>query len=167
MLWYNITFKGVVNSKMAFIKHNHDECISSGISKLENHCKNFNLQLTPIRKYVYEILLKNHKAVGAYQILDILSKSDFSSKPPVAYRALDFLIKEGFVHKIESLNAFVACSHAGEKHSPTFLICKNCWEIVEARAASATKDVINTAKKVNFKIEKSILESTGLCPNCN
>ena len=63
------------------------------------------------------MLLQEHRALGAYAILDRLRDAGFGSQPPVAYRALDFLVENGFVHKIERLNAFVACSHPGASHS--------------------------------------------------
>jgi Fur family zinc uptake transcriptional regulator len=75
---------------------------------------------------VLEILLAQHRALGAYDILDTLREEGLGSQPPFADRALDFLIKNGFAHKIERLNAFIACTHLGQSYMPAFLICRNC-----------------------------------------
>ena len=93
---------------LAFQKHDHDYCFQETIQTVENHCKLHDLRLTPVRRKVLEFLLKEHRALGAYEILDLLREAGFNSQPPVAYRALEFLVNCGFVHKIERLNAFVA-----------------------------------------------------------
>ena len=83
------------------------------LAAAETRCAKESLRLTPVRRKVLELLLQEHRALGAYAILDLLREAGFGSQPPVAYRALDFLAEHGFVHKIERLNAFVACVHPG------------------------------------------------------
>ena len=80
---------------------------------IEKYCKDKNLKLTPVRRKVFELLKDEKSGLGAYRILDLLRVSGFNSQPPVAYRALDFLVEHGFVHKIESQNSFVACREPG------------------------------------------------------
>jgi Fur family zinc uptake transcriptional regulator len=82
----------------------------------DRRCAAEGLRLTPVRRKALELLLKEHRALGAYAILDRLRAAGFGSQPPVAYRALDFLTQHGFAHKIERLNAFIACAHPGESH---------------------------------------------------
>lgn len=151
---------------LAFKKHNHKHCIEKSISEVELMCENAQLILTPVRKRVLEILLKEHQALGAYKILDILREDGFSSQPPIAYRALDFLVSNGFAHKIERLNAFIACAHVGEKHSPAFLICRLCASVAETLPI-ISKGILNqTALTADFVIEEAVLEAEGICPNC-
>ena len=94
-----------------FNDHDHDACFGDAMEEIENHCYEKNLQFTPLRRKVFEFLLRDHKPLGAYEILDLLREEGFASTPPIAYRVLDFLMEQGFVHKIQGLNAFVACSH--------------------------------------------------------
>jgi Fur family zinc uptake transcriptional regulator len=96
--------------------------------------------LTPVRRRVLEILLAQHRALGAYDILDTLREEGLGSQPPVADRALDFLIKNGFAHKIERLNAFIACTHLGQSHTPAFLICWNCAYAWQSRKRNRDQD---------------------------
>ena len=89
-----------------FDPHDHDHCIADALSAAEDACARRKLNLTPVRRRVLEILLQQHKAMGAYDILARLESEGLGSQPPVAYRALDFLVSNGFAHKIEGLNAY-------------------------------------------------------------
>lgn len=149
-----------------FDTHDHAACITQGVDAVADFCAREGLQFTPVRRRVLEILLQQHRALGAYDILDILRQEGLGSQPPVAYRALDFLVKNGFAHKIERLNAFIACSHPGESHSPAFLICRKCDTVAEAEADPATNMLGRSASKIGFRIERAVVEAEGLCPNC-
>ena len=133
----------------------------------ENYCKQHELQFTPVRRKVLEILLKSDSAIGAYAILDQLREAGFKSQPPVAYRALDFLLTYGFAHKIEQLNAFVACVLPGEQHSPAFMICRNCDAVSEMDAFNASDSFSNATSAFGFKIEEAVIEAKGLCGLCS
>jgi Fur family zinc uptake transcriptional regulator len=151
---------------IGFTNHDHAGCIKGTLTQIETHCREAGLQLTPVRRRVLEILLHEHRALGAYYILDKLREEGLGSQPPVAYRALDFLVSHGFVHKIERLNAFVACAHPGEVHDPAFLICRKCDGVAEAQTKSARGQLGSTAKLAGFQIERAVLEAEGICPNC-
>ena len=103
--------------------------------------------------------------MGAYEILERLSAEGIGSKPPVAYRALKFLIAQGFVHKIERLNAFVACSNPDHDHAPAFMICRSCNRVAEASTMIDT-GFAPLAKDNGFVIEQTVIEAQGLCPDC-
>ena len=149
---------------VGFAKHNHASCIKDGMKTVDAHCAQSGLQLTPVRRRVLEILLEKHRALGAYEILDILRSEQLGSQPPVVYRALDFLTANGFVHKIERLNAFVACAHPHGTHAPAFFICLNCDSVAEAHTENA--DLSAIALEAGFKIERTVVEAEGLCPKC-
>lgn len=119
-----------------------------------------------MRRRVLEILLARHRAMGAYEILDTLREEGLGSQPPVAYRALDFLVSHGFAHKIERLNAFIACTHPGQDHTPAFLICRNCDAVAEAHAEPSRGMLGRAASDTGFAIEQAVVEALGLCPNC-
>ena len=124
------------------------------------------LNVTPVRRRVLEILLESHKVIGAYDILKRLGEDGHPTQPPVAYRALDFLQTHGFVHKIERLNAFVACMHPSESHKPAFMICRNCKAVAETHLPKAIDRFNDAAKAIGFNIECAVLEIEGLCPDC-
>lgn len=151
---------------VGFEHHDHDVCVTSALASAEARCEQNGLRFTPVRRRVLELLLQEHRALGAYALLDLLKASGFGSQPPVAYRALDFLTEHGFVHKIERLNAFVACSHPGENHSPAFMICRLCEAVVEAHSAPAKGALGDAAKAAGFHIEKTVVEAEGVCPKC-
>ena len=104
--------------------------------------------------------------MGAYDVLDRLSAEGQGAHPPVAYRALDFLVANGFAHKIERLNAFVACHHPGEGHRPAFLICRTCEAVAEAHVAPDDGALGASAQAMGFHIERAVIEAEGLCPAC-
>lgn len=151
---------------IGFETHDHTRCIASGVDAAAAHCAASGLQLTPARRRVLEILLSEHRALGAYDILDILAKNGFAAQPPVAYRALDFLVKHGFAHRIERLNAFIACAHPGENHAPAFLICRICDAVAEAQSEPARGRLGKAAANAGFTIERAVVEAVGVCPNC-
>lgn len=151
---------------IGFSQHDHGACISASISKVAQHCKDVGLQFTPVRKRVLELLLEKHRALGAYDILDLLRKEGLGSQPPVAYRALDFLVRIGSVHKIERLNAFIACTQPGEGHLPAFLICRICSSVAETHCELLVGALGSSARESGFQIECAVQEAEGICPLC-
>ncbi|WP_281983867.1 Fur family transcriptional regulator [Thalassorhabdomicrobium marinisediminis] len=126
-------------------------------------CAADGLRLTPVRRRTLEILLEAHEAMGAYEVLARLDADGFGSKPPVAYRALGFLVDAGLAHRVERLNAFVACSRPGAAHDPAFMICNGCGTVAEGEADAALH---RSAAAAGFRIERTVLEVEGLCPAC-
>jgi len=151
---------------VGFARHDHQACVAEGIAAAEAHCERAGLRLTPSRRRVLEMLLREHRALGAYEILDMLRAEGIVARPPSAYRALDFLVCNGFAHKIERLNAFVACMHPGESHTPTFLICRVCDSVAEASSGHDRGGLGQAAHDAGFRIERTTVEAEGVCPNC-
>lgn len=151
---------------VGFEQHDHKACVAEALSAAEVRCATEGLRLTPVRRKVLELLLEEHRALGAYAILDLLQEAGFGSQPPVAYRALDFLAEHGFVHKIERLNAFVACAHPGQSHSPVFMICRLCDAVAETQSGPAKGALGAAAQAAGFQIEKTVVEAEGVCPAC-
>lgn len=149
-----------------FDPHDHDHCIADALSAAQEACARRKLNLTPVRRRVLEILLQQHKAMGAYDILARLEAEGLGSQPPVAYRALDFLVSNGFAHKIEGLNAYIACSHPNATHAPAFLICRKCGAVQETQSEPAKGTLGSVARAAGFVIESTVVEAQGLCPAC-
>jgi Fur family zinc uptake transcriptional regulator len=144
----------------------HSTCKTTMLAQAEQHCSKLGLRLTPVRRRTLEILLAEHRALGAYDVLNLLAAEGLGSQPPVAYRALDFLVKAGFAHKIEALNAYTACVHPGEDHTPAFLICRACQTVAETDTTPTKGRLGDAARMAGFAIERTVIEATGLCPAC-
>jgi Fur family zinc uptake transcriptional regulator len=151
---------------IGFETHDHRACVSEAMTKAEARCAASDLRLTPVRRRVLELLLVDHRALGAYDILGHLSAEGLGTQPPVAYRALDFLVKAGFAHRIEALNAYIACAHLGADHTPAFLICRNCRSVAESDTAPSHGRLGVAARDAGFQIEHTVIEAQGLCPAC-
>lgn len=151
---------------VGFARHDHATCVADGLAAAEHRCTADGLRLTPVRRKVLEILLQDHRALGAYAILDRLRDDGFGSQPPVAYRALDFLVAHGLAHKIERLNAFIACAQPGETHAPAFMICRLCDAVAEAHTTPARGALGAAARATGFRIERTVVEAEGVCPTC-
>jgi Fur family zinc uptake transcriptional regulator len=151
---------------VGFEAHDHAQCMDSAIAAADAICAEDGLRFTPVRRRTLEILLQEHRALGAYDVLDRLRAEGFGSQPPVAYRALDFLVANGLAHKIERLNAFIACAHPGAEHSPAFLICRICDSVAEAQSAPVGRVLQDAAKSAGFQVERTVVEAEGVCPAC-
>jgi Fur family zinc uptake transcriptional regulator len=150
----------------AFGAHDHAHCASDALERAEAVAQAAGARLTPVRRRVLEILLEDHRALGAYEVLRRLAAEGFGNQPPVAYRALEFLVEHGLAHRIQRLNAFAACTHAGADHAPAFLICRVCATVAEADAKAARKALDTEAAALGFIVERSTIEALGLCPAC-
>jgi Fur family zinc uptake transcriptional regulator len=151
----------------AFAHHDHSDCAGDVMARAERLAADRGVRLTPVRRRVLEILLESHRALGAYDVLQRLAAEGFGNQPPVAYRALDFLVENGLAHRIRRLNAFTACMHPGEAHAPAFLICRSCDAVAEAPAAPVRAAPDAAAVELGFVIERSNIEALGLCPSCH
>ena len=149
-----------------FEQHDHSTCMNDALAAADARCAEDGLRFTPVRRKVLEILLQDHRALGAYTILGRLREDGFGSQPPIAYRALDFLVTNGLAHKIERLNAFIACANTNRSHTPAFMICRLCDAVAEELSSSARGALREVARTTGFKIERTIIEAEGICPSC-
>lgn len=124
------------------------------------------LRLTPLRKEVLGLIAATDKPIKAYDLLDQLREKHGNAAPPTVYRALDFLLENGFIHKLSSINAFVSCHHPADAHQVPFLICDNCsgaQEVCDERVA----DLIEAqARALGFAPRAQTLEVHGICRDC-
>ncbi len=150
----------------AFIQHDHSACQSKALAYVTEQCAAKGLRLTEARRRVLEILLESHTALGAYDVLQRLNTEGYSAQPPIAYRALDFLVEHGFAHKVERISAFVACHFPGQCHAPAFLICRSCRTVAESRSARQVNPLQADAQAMKFSIEDTNVEAEGLCQSC-
>ena len=144
----------------------HKNCIPNAIREAERICKHREIRFTDLRRKVLEIIWAGHKPTKAYDILDKLKDMDYSAKPPTVYRTLDFLMEQGLIHKLESLNAYIGCSHPGKHHECYFLICSECQEIKECCDHVIDEAITKTTSKNKFSPHHTTLEISGKCSNC-
>ena len=153
-------------AELPFSDHDHSHCASDALGHADKLAKEKGLRLTPVRRATLEILLSDHRAMGAYEVLEQLQEKGFGNQPPVAYRALDFLVENGLAHRVQRLNAFAACTQPEKHHRPVFLICKTCEQVAEADADRVVDALTDVAAKADFAIERVNIEVLGLCPTC-
>jgi Fur family zinc uptake transcriptional regulator len=138
------------------------------LAQAKHSCQVRGARFTAAREQVFLLLAKHQGAVGAYDLLDELKSIDASAKPATIYRALDFLSKQGFVHKIESINAFVMCHHFSDCNHPVqLLICDTCGQVEEIQSNDFDSALKTMADKSGFVISHQIIEAHGECSACN
>jgi Fur family zinc uptake transcriptional regulator len=147
--------------------HDHVACIATALDRAATLCEGRGAKLTALRRQVLELVWRGHQPVGAYEILGQLQdESSRRAAPPTVYRALEFLIEQGLVHRIESLNAYVGCGRPGEAHVGQFLICTGCGATAELDDPGIATAVIRSAKAQGFVVERQTVELRGRCPRC-
>jgi Fur family zinc uptake transcriptional regulator len=124
------------------------------------------VQLTPIRHQVLELIWASHKAVKAYELLDRIKPQMDAAKPATIYRALDFLIEQGLIHRVESLNAFVGCNSSDHQHEQLLLICMNCQEVEERSASEVMQALSKEINQAGFIVHSKAIEIHGVCSEC-
>ena len=138
------------------------------IKQIEEMCAARGVSLTPPRKRVFELICSSPKASSAYELLEELKKSEPQAKPPTVYRALDFLLEQGFIHRVESTNSFIQCSSCNaHKHYSHLLICDKCSNVIELQDDSLVALLKNNAEKHGFTITNHVIESHGVCQSCS
>ncbi len=146
--------------------HDHGHCIAAALKNAEALCTARGARLTRLRRRVLELVWSSHAPVGAYDVLKRLSREHDSAVPPTVYRALEFLLAHGLVHRIESLNAYVGCADPAEAHAGQFLICRDCGAAAEIRDPRVNRAIRQGASALGFQVERNTVEVRGVCPAC-
>ncbi len=148
---------------MRAMSHVHDH--AAQLAEAEQRCEKAGESFTPLRRRVLELLMDQPGPTKAYDLLPMIDASR-QTKPPTVYRALDFLVRMGLAHRIESLNAFVACDIGACARSTIFLICEQCGAAEEFDAGHALVDLSEAASRGGFAIRRTMIEASGLCAAC-
>jgi len=139
------------------------------IAQVETACQGRGLQMTALRREVLSIFAEADQPLGAYAIIQKLSEAQNRIvAPPTVYRTLDFLVENGFVVKIESRQAYVACDHLGHDHDHHGILfsCARCGRAIEVESAEVDHAVGAIAERLHFKVERKVFEVAGLCEDC-
>lgn len=146
--------------------HDHQGCIKTAMAVAERLCEERGVRFTPLRRRVLELIWSNHESVKAYDLLDTLKAFDKSAKPATVYRTLDFLLEQGLIHRIESLNAFVGCRHPERRHELLLLICERCHTVDERPALELLDAATREIRAAKFVPRLQSYEVRGLCAQC-
>ena len=137
------------------------------IGQIERQCREQGLRLTATRRRVLELILAAEGPVKAYDLLDDLKHEQPGAAPPTVYRALDFLLENHFIHRLETLNAFVSCVHPDHQHQGQFLICEGCQTVTEVHDPALVQALDEAAREHGFTSRHQVLEIYGRCRACS
>src|SRR5579883_224591 len=146
--------------------HDHETCIDTALDRAAQLCAARGARLTALRREVLQHVWRGHEPVVADSLLDALRRSHPGAAPPTVYRALEFLIEHGLIHRIESLNAYVGCPRPEPPHVSQFLICGKCAATAELDDPGIATAVLRRAGELGFAVEQQTIELRGLCPRC-
>jgi Fur family zinc uptake transcriptional regulator len=145
--------------------HVHDA--SALVDEIAKVCAERGLRLTPLRERVLRLVASAERPVKAYDLLDQIRDDKGPAAPPTVYRALDFLLEHGFIHRLASVNAFVGCHMPRVQHSVPFLICDRCHAAVELEDERVASLLVEQARALGFRPQAQTLEVHGLCARCS
>ena len=138
------------------------------LAQAEAVCARAGARLTEIRREVLALILASGEPVGAYALLDRLKLARANAAPVTVYRALEFLLAHGLIHKVERLNAFIGCiEHGGHDHAVQFLICSQCGGVSEIEDAGIAAAVASASAAAGFRPGRVTVEVEGRCSNCS
>lgn len=145
--------------------------IDEYLQKAEDICYQRGARFTALRRRVLELVLEAGKPLGAYAVLDLLKADDEEANrkaaPPTVYRALDFLLQHGLIHRIASHNTYIVCDHPGHQHGGLFLVCSKCGSVQELESHAVAHAIESVAEKQGFSVQAENMELTGLCAECH
>lgn len=146
--------------------HNHAACVRDALERAASLCAERGTRLTELRRRVLELVLDRHVPVGAYDLLERLAAERGRVAPPTVYRALDFLVSQGLVHRVDSRNAFVGCARADGPHRACFLLCRDCGAAAELVDPALEEALAAIALRSGFEVTRQVVEIEGVCAGC-
>ena len=147
-------------------RHDHRQCVQEALAEATRLCADRGARLTSTRRRVLELVWGSHCAVKAYDVLERLATEDGPAKPPTVYRALEFLMEQGLVHRVDTLNAYVGCVRPGAAHQGQLLICSECGTVAEIDDSDVSGALEAAAGAVGFLVRQQTVELRGLCAQC-
>ncbi len=140
--------------------------INALLDKAQDLCDERSARFTQTRRKVLELMLRHASAISAYDLLDCLKETDNSAKPPTVYRALDFLLEQHFIHRVESQNAFIACNDFSDSHQLQLFICEKCNDVQEVHSPQIQQSLTDQARLNDFQVKTQTVEVRGFCHHC-
>jgi len=140
--------------------------VTTQLDRAAATCARDGAQLTELRRRVLGLVLEADGPITAYQLLDRLRKVHKGAVPPTVYRALEFLLEQGLIHRLERLNAFIPCVETGHRHVAQFLICRECGSVAEIEDQAAARALVHAAERKGFRARETVVEIEGTCAVC-
>lgn len=140
--------------------------LDAALAKAEAYCRERGEKLTPIRRKVLELLLTSGRATKAYSLLDEMRQIHPGSAPPTVYRALDFLLSAGLVHRIESINAFAVCHDLTQCQHGILVVCQQCGNVTELHEPQLRQALVTQIEAAGYRLSGDGIELKGLCAQC-
>lgn len=144
----------------------NNDCNCRSLEAVEQQCKQRGIRFTSIRKRILQLIWDSDCAVKAYDLLDEVKPYFNNAKPVTVYRALEFLLEQGMIHKVKSINAFIACKQPHCNDKQILLICTQCHEIEEMTGRNLMANISSELKQSGFINQINSIEVQGLCSNC-
>ena len=144
----------------------HGESQEAALTLAEEYCRERGEKLTPIRRKVLELLLNSGRATKAYSLLDDMRQIHPGSAPPTVYRALDFLLSAGLVHRIESINAFTVCHDLTQCQHGILVVCQQCGNVTELHQPKLRQALVAQIEDAGYRLASDEIELKGLCAAC-
>jgi len=146
--------------------HDHARCVRRAVATAERVCAAKEVNLTPLRRHILEIVWRQHEPIGAYEILAELGRDREKAAPPTVYRALEFLQEAGLVHRLDTLNAFLGCDRPEDNHAGQFLVCGQCRRVAEIEDSLLNRALQERGRALGFRLESSAVEIKAICAEC-
>lgn len=141
--------------------------VAASLDTAQRLCESRGKRLTPTRRRVLEILLHHGRSLKAYELLEFMRDTRQGAAPPTVYRALDFLVEEGLVHRLDAINAWAACHDAGGAPHDLLVVCTRCGSVAELSDPSLTRRLADTVAHAGFRLSGLETELRGLCSACD
>ncbi|MGO3755384.1 Fur family transcriptional regulator [Psychrobacter celer] len=174
-----------MSTSLSVCNHLHDvqdftpHDVTERLRAAKEQCRLSGARFTPLRQQIYQLVLEANQPVGAYDLITQLQqmrlvapddaaaqKTTKNVAPPTVYRSLEFLLGEGLIHQLTSINAYVPCCHPRAQHTAAFLICAQCQRVQECSSVPVQEMMSFAEKDVGFVVERSVIELSGRCQAC-
>ena len=149
-----------------FHSHVHSKCRKAALEHAERICRDKKIRLTALRRQILTLIWSEQKPIKAYELLRQLRTEHPHASPITIYRILDFLLAAGLIHRLQSLNAYIGCTHPYEVHSGQFLLCQRCEAVAELDSNHVVSSLEELSVHFDFEPHRHTVELTGLCSQC-
>ncbi len=147
--------------------HDHSRCREGAMAAAEALCRRRGMRFTRLRRRILELVWEQHQPVKAYDLLARLREERAGAAPPTVYRTLDFLLQQGLIHRVESLNAYIGCGEPGHRHPVQLLVCRGCSAVAELADEEIARLLQRKAGALGFQADTAVVELEGVCPQCS
>ncbi len=165
-----------VSDHLHDVQHFNADDVSARLVSAIEQCRHRGVRFTPLRQQIYELVLQAKQPVGAYDLITQLQQKRLLAvdneqqaknvAPPTVYRSLEFLLSEGLIHQLTSINAYVPCCHPRAEHAAAFLICDYCQRVQECSSLPVQEMMSFAEQDVGFMVNRSVIELSGRCQDC-